>query len=77
MQRQSCRLDFNEVRLHILDNPTANCRGQKIDNCTVNVGCRCERPPTSAARFHDFRNLVGKLFINATINFCFDLPFRD
>ena len=32
------RIDFDQIRLYLLDDPVAHVGGQKIDNRLVNVG---------------------------------------
>src|SRR4029450_10153833 len=72
------RLSFYEIGFHVLDDPVAHSRGQKIDDRRVNFRWRGERPaflPVARDNFHD---LIGELFMNAAVGFSFELrPLCD
>src|SRR4030095_305963 len=44
MRRQFRRLGFDQIGFHVLDDPVAHSRGQKIDDSCVNFRRRSERP---------------------------------
>src|SRR5438046_9961162 len=48
----------------------AHLRRQKIDNRPVNFGRRGKRPAFLSIGGNNFRNLIGELFMNATVHFC-------
>ena len=72
------RLHFDQIGFDVFDDSIAHPIGQKIDNCGVNFRRGSKRPPFLAALIHDLCNLVGELFVNATIGLDVELrPLRD
>ena len=77
MSVQFRRLDFHQIGFHMLDNSIAHFRRQKIDNRTVNVGRRRERPRFHAVAVHDLHDLIGQLFVNAALGLGFQFTFAE
>src|SRR2546423_2245282 len=71
------RLDLHQVRLHVLDDPVADRRGQKIDNRSVNFRWRGKRPAFLAITGNDFHDLIGQLFLNPAISLGFKFTLGD
>ena len=78
MSGQFRRLSFDEIGLHVLNDPVAHCGRQEIDNRCVNFRWRGERPAFDPIACYNLCNLIGKLFVNTSVGFGFQLrPFRD
>src|SRR5437762_4742263 len=62
----------------MLDNSVADFSRQKIDNGRMNLRWRGERPAFDPIACYNLCNLIGKLFVNTSVGFGFQLrPFRD
>ena len=78
MRGQFRRLNFNQIRFHVLDDPIARRPRQQIDNRPVNLGRRGKGPTFFAAAVDNLDDLIGELPVNSAIGFRFQLrPFRD
>ncbi len=71
MSGQFRRLSFDEIGLHVLNDPVAHCGRQEIDNRCVNFRWRGERPAFLSVARDNFYDLVGQLLLNPTMSLCF------
>ena len=78
MSGQFRRLSFDEIGLHVLNDPIAHCNGQQIDNCRVNFRWRGKRPAFLPVARNNFDDLIGQLLLNPAMSLCFQLrSFRN
>ena len=78
LQRAKPRNEFRrfhlyQIRFHVFDDPVAYRGRQKLNNCRVNFSRRGKGPAFLSIARDDFRNLIGKLSLNAAIRFCCQL----
>src|SRR5205807_8762621 len=69
MRGQFRRLNFNQIRFHVLDDPIARRPRQQIDNRPVNLGRRGKGPTFFAAAVDNLDDLIGELPVNSAIGF--------
>lgn len=70
-------LYFYQIGFYMLYDPISHDGGEKIDNRGVNRCRRRKRPAGRAILLHNFRDVIGQLFVDPAIRLRFQVrPFR-
>ena len=77
MRGQFRRLHFYQIGFYVLDDAVADASRQKVHNGRMNFRRSGKRPAFGAVVTDDLADLIGQLFMNASIGFAFQFALRD